>query len=58
MSVIQWPTHNGKVVSNISLTHPSPVQGAKPEYSVMIKFNDGSELYLKSESTIKIEERN
>jgi hypothetical protein len=55
MSIMQWPTYNGKVVSNISLTQPSP--GGKEEYEVRIQFNDGRGFTLKSESIITIEEK-
>ena len=55
MSIMQWPTYNGKVVSNISLTQPSP--GGKKEYEVRIQFNDGRGFTLKSESIITIEEK-
>jgi len=55
MSIIQWPTYNGKVVSNISLIQPSP--GGKEEYEVWIDFNDGTGCKLKSGSMITIEEK-
>ena len=54
MSIIQVPTYNGKVVSHMSLTQPSP--GGKKEYEVRIQFNDGKGLTLKSESNITLEE--
>ena len=54
MSILQVPTYNGKVVSNVSLIQPSP--GGKKEYEVRIQFNDGKGLTLKSESIITIEE--
>jgi hypothetical protein len=54
---MQYPKHDGKVVTNISLTQPSPVQGAKKEFGVWITFNDGTSFILKSESAISWEER-
>jgi len=54
MSILQVPTYNGKVVSNVCLINPSP--GGKKEYQVTIQFNDGKGLTLKSESNITIEE--
>ena len=54
MSIAHWDTHNGKVVSNMSLTQTSP--GGKKEYEVRIQFNDGKGLTLKSESTITLED--
>jgi hypothetical protein len=56
MSISQLTTCNGKVVSNISLTEPSPTPGGKKEYEVRIKFNNGTGLNLKSESIITFEE--
>jgi hypothetical protein len=56
MSIIQYPKYNGKVVTNISLTQPSPIQGAKKEFGVWITFDDGTSLKLKSESAISWEE--
>jgi hypothetical protein len=57
MSIMQYPKHDGKVVTNISLTQPSPVQGAKKEFGVWITFNDGTSFLLKSESAISWEDR-
>ena len=54
MSIAHWDTHNGKVVSNVCLINPSP--GGKKEYAVSIQFKDGTELTLKSENNITIEE--
>jgi hypothetical protein len=54
MSIIQWATYNGKVVSNIFLSHSPP--GGKEEHEVCIKFNDGTKIKLKSGSIITIEE--
>jgi hypothetical protein len=55
MSIMRSTEYNGKVVSNISFTEPSP--GGKTEYSVRISFDDGSELDLKSQSSITTEKR-
>jgi hypothetical protein len=53
MSILNVPTYNGKVISNVSLMHPPP--GGKKEYRASIHFNDGTWLTLKSESIITIE---
>jgi hypothetical protein len=53
MSIMQSNEYNGKVVSHISFTQPSP--GGITEYSVHIRFDDGSTLDLKSQSSISIE---
>jgi hypothetical protein len=54
MSIMQVSTYDGKVISNISLTAPSP--GGKKEYEVRIEFKDGTGCNLKSEDIITIEE--
>lgn len=56
MSIIQNTKHNGKVVTNISLTQFS-LEGGKKEFGVSINFNDGTSFILKSESPIGWEDR-
>ncbi len=54
MSAVSSGVFNGKVVSNFILIHPHV---GKPECSVIFQFQDGTEIVLKSESVITIEEK-